>query len=163
MSDCFSIKHSKYISSFLLLFLLFSLSHSLLYATTAMLWSLTKGTAKETCVETLACLAGYYPLSALNDNEGLTRFTQLAWHHTLVTWPCLWHTVQKLNFHSDAHKQQKGMNQREYISFGSRLNFSLSPTDWRWGWRGKSRRRWGEHREERKTMADRPDWQKDIY
>lgn len=66
-------------------------------------------------METLACLAGCYPPSALNDNEGLTRFTQLAWHHALVTWPRLWCTVQKLNFHSDAHKQQKGTNQREYI------------------------------------------------
>lgn len=104
-------------------------------------------------------------LSALNDNEGLTYFTQLAWHHTLLTWPHLWRTVQKLNFHSDAHKQQKGANQREYILFGSRLDFSLSPSDRRWGRQGNSRRRWGlgEHREERKTIADRPDWRKDIY
>lgn len=116
-------------------------------------------------METLGCLAGCYPPSALNDNEGLTHFTQLARHHALVTWPCLWRTVQKLNFHSDAHKQQKGANQREYILFRSRLDFSLSPSNRRRGKQGKLRRRWGrgEHREERKTMADRPDWRKDIY
>ena len=35
-------------------------------------------------------------LSLLNDNEGLTHFTQLAWHHAPLTWSCLWCTVQKL-------------------------------------------------------------------
>ncbi len=84
-------------------------------------------------METLACLVGCYPSPALNDNEGLTHFTQLALHHALVTWPRVWHTVQKLNFYSDTHKQRRGANQREYMSFGSRLDFSLSPSDQRGG------------------------------
>ena len=53
---------------------------------------------------------------ALNDNEDLTHLTQLAWHHAVVTCPRLWHTVQKLNFRSDAYKQQKGRkSERIYI------------------------------------------------
>lgn len=83
-------------------------------------------------METLACLAGYYPPSALNDNEGLTRFTQLAWHHALVTWPHLWRAVQKLNFYRlspPSHKQQKRLeSDRIYsILFRSRLDFSVTP------------------------------------
>lgn len=123
MSDCFSIKHSKYISSFFALVLAFlPLSfpfvrchrHAVIvnegYCEGDFVW------------RHLPVWQAIIPLSALNDNEGLTRFTQLAWHRALVTWPRLCGAVQKLNFHRLPHTRannKRVANQREYAVYCS--------------------------------------------
>lgn len=131
MSDCFSIKHSKYISSFWLRFIL-----SGCLAVIA-----NEGYRKGDC-SLPACLAGYYPPSALNDNEGLTLL------HTASLAPCTSYL---------AHSSEVKLSQRRPQTTKGRESQGIG------GWISACQLETAEQRKEGKTMADRRDWRKDIY
>lgn len=80
-------------------------------------------------METVACLAGCYPPSALKDNEGLTRLKQLARWRASYLASSVARVVQKLNFSAHKQRNKKGGRKSEgiYMYIGSRLDFYLSP------------------------------------
>lgn len=119
MSDCFSIKHSKYISSFLLLFLLFSLSRSPFVCRHRHAVIVNEGY----CKRRLVCLFGRLlsPPFCIKWQWGLdTSHTASLASRTSYLAASVAHSSEvKLS-----HKQQKkGANQREYISFRIRAWF----------------------------------------
>lgn len=155
MSDCFSIKHSKYILSFLLL--LFSLPPAPLLVRHRHAVIVNEGYCRgDWCGDT--CLFG----SLLSP----PFFLYIKWKLGLDTfyatspgaahgfprprpcWVCA--AVQKANFHSGTREQQRRINQREYRLAGTRAWF-LPVTRWLgWGRRGNWRRRRRRGRTQRK-------------
>lgn len=120
MSDCFSIKHSKYISSFWLWFIL-----SGCLAVIA-----NEGYRKGDC-SLPACLAGYYPPSALNDNEGLTLL------HTASLAPCTSYLAHSSEVKLSQRRPQTTKGRESEGIGGSALDLGMSAGDGRTEERGE--------------------------